>query len=93
MNNDKLIGRVVNSIAGRDEGKQFLIVDVQNESYVYIADGDIRKLENPKKKKLKHLELTDEYAEEIKRSLMCGEKINNAKIKKYFKNRDVNKEE
>lgn len=51
-------GMVVKAIAGRDEGKFFIIKDVEGK-YAYITDGNSRKLNNPKKKSLKHLRLTN----------------------------------
>ena len=47
-------GRVVESIQGRDKGLFFLVLEA-SEGIVTIADGRYRKLENPKKKKTKHL--------------------------------------
>ena len=47
-------GRVVESIQGRDKGHFFLILEV-SEGIAQIADGLYHKLENPKKKKTKHL--------------------------------------
>jgi ribosomal protein L14E/L6E/L27E len=49
------LGRVVISKQGHDKGKAFLVVGLQDEKYVLIADGDSRKLQNPKKKQIKHL--------------------------------------
>jgi ribosomal protein L14E/L6E/L27E len=47
-------GRVVESIQGRDRGNCFLVLEADN-GIVRIADGLRHKLENPKKKKTKHL--------------------------------------
>ena len=47
-------GRVVQSVQGRDKGHFFLVLE-EAESIVMIADGLHHKLENPKKKKTKHL--------------------------------------
>ena len=47
-------GRVVESIQGRDKGNFFLVLEAA-EGIVMIADGRRHKLENPKKKKTKHL--------------------------------------
>jgi len=53
---DDLLGHLVVSLAGRDKGIICAVVgNSDDEGYVYIADGKIRKVENPKKKKLKHL--------------------------------------
>ncbi len=40
--------------AGHDKGKPHVIVRVEGE-YAYLADGRLRPLEKPKKKKAKHL--------------------------------------
>ena len=47
-------GRVVQSIQGRDRGHFFLVLEAAGD-IVRIADGLYHKLENPKKKKTKHL--------------------------------------
>ena len=54
---DIAIGQVVKSKAGRDKNKLFIVLDIVDESYVILVDGRLRKLENPKKKKIKHLGL------------------------------------
>ena len=57
---DDLLGHLVVSIAGRDKGCVCAIVgESDEEGYVFIADGKIRKVEKPKKKKLKHLKPID----------------------------------
>ena len=48
-------GGIVLSRAGRDRNRAFLVVDVIDEAYVLIADGALRTLQRPKKKKRKHL--------------------------------------
>ena len=55
-----LIGHLVVSLAGRDKDIICAVVGhSDDEGYVYIADGKIRKVETPKKKKLKHLKPID----------------------------------
>ena len=55
-----LLGHLVVSLAGRDKDCVCAVVGVaDDEGYVLIADGRIRKVENPKKKKLKHLKPID----------------------------------
>ncbi len=51
-----LIGHLVVSLAGRDKDIVCAVVGIpDDDGYVLIADGKIRKVENPKKKKLKHI--------------------------------------
>ena len=53
-----LKGSVVRAETGRDGGKFFAVVDV-NEKYCLIADGKSRKLAAPKRKNIKHIRITD----------------------------------
>ena len=48
-------GEIVLSRAGRDQGRAFVVIDVLDSEYVLIADGRLRTLDRPKKKKRKHL--------------------------------------
>lgn len=50
-----LKGQVVRSKKGRDEGKVFVVIDIIDKDYLYLVDGKLRKLDRPKKKKVKHL--------------------------------------
>ena len=52
-----MIGRIAQSVAGRDANRLFVIVAELDDEHVAIADGRLRKCVNPKKKKLKHLKL------------------------------------
>ena len=47
-------GSLVYSLAGRDKGKIFAVLAVEKD-FVYLADGDSRRVEKPKKKKIKHI--------------------------------------
>lgn len=49
------VGQLVRSKAGRDKGTDFIVLKVE-DGYVYVADGSVRRLENPKKKKLRHIQ-------------------------------------
>ncbi len=50
------MGMTATSLAGHDKGKTYVILSV-DEHYVYLADGSIRTMQNPKKKKLKHVQV------------------------------------
>jgi len=50
------------SSAGHDKNSWYIIVK-KDTDYVYIADGRRRKLENPKKKNIKHVEITRKSVE------------------------------
>ncbi len=48
-------GSVVLSKKGRDKGRVFVVLYILGADYVMICDGDLRKVDHPKKKKRLHL--------------------------------------
>ena len=81
---DITIGQVVKSKAGRDKGRIFLVLDIVDNDHLYLVDGDLRKLDNPKKKKVKHLIIYNTVLSELKYKLDNQIKINNAFIRKLL---------
>ncbi|MCL2152706.1 MAG: KOW domain-containing RNA-binding protein [Oscillospiraceae bacterium] len=77
------IADVVVSLNGRDEGKRFLVIGKQDE-YSLIADGKGRRVENPKRKKNKHLLLEDKEGGPAAQKLMSGEKVANSEIRRVL---------
>lgn len=77
-----LPGQVALSKAGRDAGKKFVIINVVDDNYVLIADGNLRKIEKPKKKKVKHLELTGDTIEFIREKLLNNVRVSNSDVRK-----------
>ena len=75
------VGRVVLSRAGRDQGHVFVIVDVIDEDYVAIANGCQRKVDNPKKKKIKHLAAQKEIFEEIREKIFSKKRIFDSEVR------------
>lgn len=74
-------GRIVRSKAGRDAGRLFLVVGVIDREHLLLADGDLRKLEKPKKKKLRHLTPTAHACE----GNAIG-KLRNSDVRKLIQN-------
>ncbi len=58
---------------------------VINERYLIISDGDLRKIENPKKKNVRHLHFTRLRAEDVLDCLHKGEIPANHIIKRNIK--------
>lgn len=48
-------GNLAKSIAGHDKDQVFVIIK-EESGYVYVADGKLRGLENPKRKNKKHIQ-------------------------------------
>ena len=53
------IGMLAKSKAGHDKNKIFVIIGIEEE-YVFLADGKNRLICQPKKKKIKHIQLIKE---------------------------------
>lgn len=78
---DFQVGQIIKSKAGRDKDRYFIIIEVKDE-YVYVVDGNLRKLEKPKAKKIKHIQPVNVVVEELKEQLALGYKVTNADIRK-----------
>ena len=51
---DFVKGQLVRSKAGRDKTRTLAVLAVE-EQMLLLADGDLRKLDNPKRKKMQHV--------------------------------------
>lgn len=70
-------GNIVLSKAGRDKDSYFVVLKIVDENFVLIADGDLRKVDNPKLKKCKHLENTGKTSERVCEKLRDGVRVTN----------------
>jgi Ribosomal protein L14E/L6E/L27E len=84
-------GRVVLSKAGRDAGRRFMVLQV-DETFAIVADGDLRKVENPKKKKRMHLRAVPEFFSSIVGILEDGKLPSNAEIRRCLTERPPREE-
>lgn len=84
-------GDVVYSKSGRDSGRYFAVVATEGENYVRIADGDVRRLKNAKRKNVRHLRETGDRLERIAEKLAAGAQVFDTELysalKLYDKNR------
>lgn len=76
------VGDIVISKAGRDANRYFLVYDIENENYVWLVDGKLRKTNKPKKKKIRHLIKTDYSINELGLKLKEGKTLSNAEARK-----------
>ena len=68
-------GVVVKSLKGRDKGSIYVVIHVEG-GIAYLANGRNRKVENPKKKNEKHLEVVME---------ICNFIADDLNVRKYCK--------
>lgn len=81
------IGQFVKSKAGRDKGNVLIVFGIVDEQYVLVVDGDLRKLEKPKKKKVKHLSKIGDIDMEIQNVMTADKLFNNAWLRKKVADR------
>ncbi|MGN0465580.1 MAG: 50S ribosomal protein L14 [Lachnospiraceae bacterium] len=77
-------GYFVQSLAGHDKGKIYIINDVKGE-YVYLVDGKYKLLNSPKKKKKKHIQIIYKIDKELEEKLSAGLTVKDEDIKKAIK--------
>jgi len=70
-----LVGRFVLSKAGRDGGRIHIVV-AEEENYVFLVDGDTRKVQSPKRKKLMHTTLLN-HRDSMVEELISNQKLTN----------------
>ncbi|MCE5189779.1 MAG: KOW domain-containing RNA-binding protein [Eubacteriales bacterium] len=80
--NEPVIGTVCTSRAGRDKGRAFVILGICDENHVLLCDGETRRVERPKKKKLMHLHIEPCHADEIGKRVTEGASLLDADVRK-----------
>lgn len=79
------IGDIVKSISGRDKNNLFVVYKLE-DNYAYLVDGKLRTIQNPKKKKLKHICRAGSKSETLKHKWQSGVKVLDAEIRNTINN-------
>ena len=72
---------IVLSEAGRDKGMLFFVIDTDGV-YVSLVNGKERKLEHPKRKKVKHVCLVLRRDSSIATKIRSGDKLLNSELRR-----------
>jgi large subunit ribosomal protein L14e len=75
------LGQVVRVLQGREASKYMIIIEIVDDRYVLLADGDKRKTNRPKKKNLHHIEMVDYVSPEVQNSLLETGRVTNGKLR------------
>lgn len=76
------IGQLVRSKAGRDRGRYYLVWGQVGDNFIRVVDGEVRRLDNPKLKNVKHVQVAGKVADEIVQKVQRGQPVTNAQIRK-----------
>lgn len=82
--NKELTGCFAQSLAGHDKCTVYIIVDI-DDKYVYLSDGKNRLIENPKKKKIKHVQIDNCKDKNIETIINEHKDLKNEEIKRAIK--------
>ena len=76
-------GDVIISCQGRDKGRLMLIISIcPDKGHVYVADGRLRRIENPKLKRIKHVKQLPCDRGRTAERLALKEKVTNSELRK-----------
>ena len=81
------VGQIVSSKAGRDADRYYLVVGIVDSRTVLVADGDVRRFENPKRKNIRHLVLHREIVAAVAQKIAAGATVSNAEIRRSLAER------
>jgi large subunit ribosomal protein L14e len=87
------LGQIVKILRGRDLNKFAIIIAIVDQRFLWLADGDKRKFDQPKKKNVLHLQLQDVISEEVVNSLLETGRVTNGKLRyalnKFVENQQI----
>ena len=80
------VGGIAQSKQGRDKGRYYLIVGIEQGGLIAVTDGNFKKLATPKKKNIKHLRLLPDKAEAIALKIIEGKQVFDTEVYSALKN-------
>jgi len=75
------IGQLVTSNAGRDQTNVYLVVGINKKKLLLLANGRERKLNNPKQKNIRHVNVLKSIAQDVADKIQSGMKISDEEIR------------
>ena len=78
------IGSVVVSMAGRDQGRRFLVVGEVDADFVMIANGELRTMNRQKKKRRKHLKPTGRVVRALCERIGEGKPVEDYELRSWL---------
>ncbi|MBA4495911.1 RNA-binding protein [Paenactinomyces guangxiensis] len=75
------LGQIVRVLRGREAGTYAIVIGLEAPHFVWLADGNQRKFDRPKKKNVKHIQVTNVVAGEVADVLEEFGRVNNAKLR------------
>ena len=75
------IGQIVQILQGREAGQYAIVINIVDDRFVLLADGEKRKYDRPKKKNLNHVKAINFISPEVQNSLLETGRVTNGKLR------------
>ncbi len=79
-----VVGQLAVSKRGRDRGVSYLVLEIIDDAFIYLVNGDRRRIENPKRKNVKHLQFYPAVAEHLAQQWEAGQQVGNVEVRKVI---------
>ena len=86
------VGCVARSLKGRDGGRLMIVLGLEGDSFATVADGKLRKVASPKRKRRSHLKYEADPIPDFAKRLAAGEGIGDFEIRAVLKAFDTEEE-
>ena len=80
-----LMGQLVTSNAGRDQADVYLVIGLKQSKYLLLVNGRERKLNNPKQKNIRHVNVLEAIALDVAEKLQSDMKITDEEVRQAIK--------
>ena len=74
--------QIVLSVAGHDKGRLFYVAEVTEDGFLLLADGKERKLDAPKRKRIRHVQGVGTSAHPAIQGLQRGEPVSDRDLRR-----------
>lgn len=78
-------GMIVYSVRGRDKDRYYIVLENLDDNFIFVVDGVYRKLANPKKKNVKHVEMSGIIINVLKDKIQQGKMLQDSEITRHIR--------
>ncbi|MGI6065806.1 MAG: RNA-binding protein [Bacillota bacterium] len=90
MGDRVVVGQLVKSKSGRDKGRYYLVLSIDSEKRMtFLVDGEKRRVKNPKKKNICHIQVTNAVIKELAQKINEGSIPSDQDLRRYLQSVEV----
>jgi spore coat protein CotH len=78
--NNGIKGFMAKSLSGHDKDKIYYVIE-EDSTFAYLSDGQIRKVNNPKRKKKKHIQIIKNENSLLYKKILYNQRVSDEEIK------------